>query len=43
MLKTNTTWDTMRQILADVINKERLAPTVEEVLSKLPTIQWPKR
>ena len=37
----DTTWDTMRQILADVVSKERLAPTMDELLSEFPSIAWP--
>ena len=34
------TWDHVDQVLADVVGKARLAPSVDELLSELPTIQW---
>ena len=36
----DNTWDHVDQVLADVVSKARLAPTVSELLGELPTIQW---
>ena len=38
----DTAWNHMEQVLNDIISKERLAPTMEEVLSELPSIEWPE-
>ena len=34
-------WDHVDQVLVNVISKERLIPTIDDVLNELPTIQWP--
>ena len=35
-------WDHVDQVLVDIVGKTRLTPTVDELLSELPTIQWPE-